>query len=596
MATAGNTLTFDDIITEDQLATSIANRFITWDGSRHQVVSDWKEQYKYIYAKDTTKTANSSLPWKNKTTIPKLTQIRDNLAANYMAGIFPKRKFLKWISEREDDQTRDKTKAILSYSMYMIDYPGFKDTVTRLLYDYIDHGNVFATVDWLDERVETDVKIQSGYVGPVIQRISPYDIVFNPAAADFSRTPKIIRSIVTLGDLQEYLQRLSADDGASKVAEDTFNYLLEIRGRAATFAAGLQTQSELYSFDGFGSLSAYLDSGTAEVLTFYGDFYDSEANKFYKNHIITVVDRHKVVRNEPNPSDAGIPPIRHSGWRLRQDNLWAMGPLENLVGMQYRLDHIENLKSDFFDIVYAPPVKIRGHVEPFVWAPMEQIYMGDDGDVELLSPTMNPMQANFEMDALEAKMESLAGAPKEALGFRTPGEKTAYEVQRLENAAARVFQSKISQFEEQVIEPLLNDMIELARRKVDETTVRVLNDELMTTSFLTLTADQLKGAGRIRPIAARHYAEVAERVQSITQFYQTVGADPEVRAHISSQKIARAFEDMLDFGEFKMVEPYIRLTEQAEAQSLQMQNEEDTLMTASTPSGLTPEDTDVPFA
>ncbi len=90
MATAGNTLTFDDIITEDQLATSIANRFITWDGSRHQVVSDWKEQYKYIYAKDTTKTANSSLPWKNKTTVPKLTQIRDNLAANYMAGIFPR--------------------------------------------------------------------------------------------------------------------------------------------------------------------------------------------------------------------------------------------------------------------------------------------------------------------------------------------------------------------------------------------------------------------------------------------------------------------------------------------------------------------------
>ena len=35
-------------------------------------------------------------------------------------------------------------------------------------------------------------------------------------------------------------------------------------------------------------------------------------------------------------------------------------------------------------------------------------------------------------------MEEMAGAPKEAMGFRSPGEKTAYEVQRMENAASQV--------------------------------------------------------------------------------------------------------------------------------------------------------------
>jgi hypothetical protein len=33
-------------------------------------------------------------------------------------------------------------------------------------------------------------------------------------------------------------------------------------------------------------------------------------------------------------------------------------------------------------------------------------------------------------------MEEMAGAPKEAMGFRSPGEKTKYEVQRLESAAS----------------------------------------------------------------------------------------------------------------------------------------------------------------
>jgi len=52
------------------------------------------------------------------------------------------------------------------------------------------------------------------------------------------------------------------------------------------------------------------------------------------------------------------------------------------------------------------------------------------------------------------------------MGFRSPGEKTKYEVQRLENASARIFQNKINQFEEQIVEPLLNAMLELARRNL----------------------------------------------------------------------------------------------------------------------------------
>lgn len=42
--------------------------------------------------------------------------------------------------------------------------------------------------------------------------------------------------------------------------------------------------------------------------------------------------------------------IVHAGWRYRPDNLWAMGPLDNIVGMQYRIDHLENLKADAMDL------------------------------------------------------------------------------------------------------------------------------------------------------------------------------------------------------------------------------------------------------
>lgn len=585
-------LQLDDIILKDQLGCEIAERFQTWDDLRAGKKAEWRELYKYIYATDTRTTSNSVLPWKNTTTTPKLTQIRDNLYANYMASMFPKRKSIVWEGASQEDSVKEKADAIQAYASYMVEYQGFKDTISRLVLDYIDYGNVFATVDWLDERVETDTQVKTGYVGPVIRRISPFDIVIDPTAPDIYRSPKIVRSITSLGDLKEYLQRLSTDDGEREAAEELFDYLRNIRLRMSSFTGELSTKDDFYRVDGFSSFRAYLQSGYAEVLTFYGDLYDTESDTFYKNRIIQVVDRHKVIRNDPNPSDVGLPPIYHCGWRPRQDNLWAMGPLDNLVGMQYRLDHIENLKADFFDLLAFPPLKVKGYVEDFTWGPFEKIYTSEEGDIEPLAVPHNPLTANLELQTLEQKMEEFAGSPKEAMGFRTPGEKTAYEVQRLENAAARIFQAKIVQFEEQILEPLLNAMLELARRKMDETVIRVIDDEFQVATFLNLTPEDISGSGRIRPVAARHFAEVAERVQNVTNLYQMLMGDPLLMQHFSSVNLAKMFEELLDLEQFKLVEPYVRLAEAAEAQQLQNQHDEETMMAIQTPSGLTPDDFD----
>jgi hypothetical protein len=596
MPAAGSVLQLNQIISADDIGNAIAVKYQEWESFLNEQKGRWKELYAYIYATDTTKTSNAGNPWKNTTTTPKLTQIRDNLYANYMASLFPTRRWLKWEGATKDDESKDKTDAILAYMGYVIEQPQFKETVARLILDYIDTGNTFAMPAWLDERVEQESSIQVGYVGPVARRIAPADIVFNPAAEFFVKTPKIVRSLISLGELKDLLDSITVGDEDRNAADELFKYLRDVRMRVSSFQGDLSNVDTQYQIDGFTSFRNYLESGYAEVLTFYGDLYVPETGEFLKNHIIQVVDRHKVIRKGPNPSALGTSNIYHSGWRPRQDNLWAMGPLENLVGLQYRLDHTENLKSDFFDMVYAPPLKVRGYVEDFTWAPLEKIYVGDDGDVEIVAPTINPLQANFELDRLVMTMEEMAGAPKEAMGFRTPGEKTMYEVQRLENAASRIFQAKIAQFEEQILEPLLNGMLELARRHMDETTLRVIDDEYKVATFMNLTADDISGAGRIRPIGARHFVEQSQRVQNVNMFFSSAaGQDEAIRSHFSSVSTAKMFEELLDLQEYKLVEPYIRLTEQAEAQQLSMQHEEDTLMGLQTPSGMTPEDSDVPF-
>lgn len=583
---AGNVLEIDEVIVPDQLGTFIADQWLTWNNMRQPKIASWREVREYVYATDTTTTTNSKLPWTNKTTIPKLCQIRDNLYANYMASMFPKRKWLEWEGNTKEDSDRQKKEAIITYMAYTIEQPQFKNVLSLLVQDYIDYGNCIVSAEWEDGTVELEDKTQVGYVGPVPRRHSPLDIVFNPIASSFEKSPKITRALIGLGECKEMLERLSTPETEGAYIE-LWEYMKRLR--SSKFETGFDNheKNRQYQIDGFDSFQSYIESGTVELLTFYGDAYDHNTGEFYRNHVFVVADRHKLLYKAPNESFFGRPPMFHSGWRPRQDNLWAMGPLDNLIGLQYRLDHVENLKADVFDLLTFPPLKVKGMVEDFEWKPFEKIYVGDDGDVTPIAPPFQILQANTEISYLTSMMEEMAGSPKEAMGFRTPGEKTAYEVQRLENAASRIFQSKITQFEEQILEPLLNAMLELARRKMNSSQFRVFDDELKATSFLTIAPGDIAASGTLRPMAARHFAEKAERIQNINSFFQSpVGQDQAVSAHFSGIKLAKMVEDLLEITEYELVTPFIRMAEQADAQRLAQAAHEQVMMETQTATGL----------
>jgi hypothetical protein len=298
--------------------------------------------------------------------------------------------------------------------------------------------------------------------------------------------------------------------------------------------------------------------------------YDADTNQFMKNRVITIVDRSYVLSNEQNPSWLGKASVFHVGWRDRPDNLYAMGPLDNLVGMQYRIDHLENLKADVFDQIAYPILKIRGDVEDFDFEPAARIYMGEEGDVGYLVPDATALNADFQIQNLENKMEMMAGAPREAMGIRSAGEKTAFEVNQLMTAAGRIFQHKTAHFERVFLEPILNAMLEAARRNMDYAdTIRVLNEDTGVFFFEQITKEDIKANGKIVPMGARHFAERAQRVQSITQLYQLKLADPAIATHMSGKEFARILADEL--GEPTLFSENVAVSEQMETQKMMME-------------------------
>lgn len=145
---AGTTVDFTSIIHSDQLACEIANRYREWDMLRNKWVESRKELRNYLYATSTLTTSNAILPWSNTTTIPKLTQIADNLHANYMATLFPKKQWMRWEALDKDSGYERKKGIIQDYIDNKLRQSGFISTASLLLQDWIQTGNCFATVSF----------------------------------------------------------------------------------------------------------------------------------------------------------------------------------------------------------------------------------------------------------------------------------------------------------------------------------------------------------------------------------------------------------------------------------------------------------------
>lgn len=557
---------------DDSLANKIADMWVRWDNARNVWKSDQQELRNYLFATDTRKTSNSKLPWKNSTVTPKLTQIRDNLHANYMAALFPSENWFFWEATDKSPELTKKRYAITNYLKQKLKASNFQLLISQLVYDYIDFGNVVVTYDYVRDIISDNTgNVVSRYVGPKAYRINPSDIVFNPLSETFDKTPVVRRMLKSIGDLM--------NDVETKPA---LNYNKGVLNKALQFRQNYRDDPEFkkelnMAIDGFGSADEYLDSDMVELLEFWGDIYDPDTKQLLRNQLVTVIDRKWILRKQPNPMWTGSKPMFHCGWRLRTDNLWAQGPLDQLVGMQYRIDHLENLKADVFDLIAYPVMVVKGStVEEFEYEPGATVFVGDEGGLEFLRPDATALQADMQITELMNRMEELAGAPKQAMGIRTPGEKTKYEVQSLENAAGRIFQSKVSWFERNILEPLLNGMLAEAIRNFEGVErIRTVDEDYGTEAFVEVTKNDLTAAGKIYPIGARHFGEQARFIQELNQTMMAVQAIPTVAAHISGKAIAKALEENLGWQNYKIVQDNAMIFEQAETQRLMNQVAED---------------------
>jgi hypothetical protein len=105
--------------------------------------------------------------------------------------------------------------------------------------------------------------------------------------------------------------------------------------------------------------------------------------------------------------------------------------------------------------------------------------------------------------------------------------------------------------------------------------IKVTDESTGEEFFTTIQKSDIVGSGRISPIGARHFAERARRVQSITQLAQIKAQDPTIAPHMSGKEMARILAEEL--GEVKLFGENISIAEQLETQQAAQDAEADNM-------------------
>lgn len=532
-----NTFEIKELQQPEGLAAAIADKFVTWENSRDKWYRNAKETLENLYATSTRDIYNQTREYDNSTHIPKITQIRDMLITYYLDAMFSLPDYVDWEAYDYDSIDVNTRNTLKSVAKQMVEDSGFKPTIRELVEDYVDYGNCFATVVNVTDTLGDAII----YQGPRAVRLDPLNIYFDPLASDFNRSPKIIRSIKTLGELIAESEDLPEDANMYKEAlNKAIKNRSMVRDRLAETNAEL-IKDDMCNIAGFGNWSAYYASDTVELLTFYGDIYNMEDNKLHRNTRIVVMDRSHVLLEEPIKNYGFKSNIFKAGWRDRKDNLWSMSPLDNIKGMQFMIDFLENKRADIFNYISNPMIVTKGDVEmPEYLYPGCQVGLDVDSDLQFARPDATALQADLYIDRYINLMEEMAGTPREAMGFRTPGEKTAFEVSQLNTASSRLFNEKTRKFELEMLEPLLTLMLRIYMTNPTRT-VKIRNQlEDGTVLFEEVNLDQLQANGRFVAMGSNTYTEKARMAQTVMQIYNSaIPSDPLVFNYFNPKTLAK---------------------------------------------------------
>ena len=216
------------------------------------------------------------------------------------------------------------------------------------------------------------------------------------------------------------------------------------------------------------------------------------------------------------------------------------------------------------------------------YRPGASYYGGVDSDVRAIVPDATALNADNQIANYHRMMEEMAGAPPETRGIRTPGEKTAFEVSKLDQNATMMFVDKARIFE-RMLESMLKESFELMLLNFDiEDYIEVFGEDAEEGGLRALAEASELSRGDFVAMGARHWTRRNRETLEMNNFMTGPLQDPKIRAHVSGVKLAEYWERKLNLEDEGIVEENagvkedVRLQAIAQEEAQQLQEEAQT--------------------
>lgn len=548
---------------KEQAASHILSKFLEWDSYKNPAKDRWQEVEAYRYATDTNNDKMGGNAFDHSNHIPVVGPIAQDLEAIIGQVVLPHEDWFSFKPQDRKSAHKSAKEKVLAFLKNRHKISGFNKVVRKLVSDYITYGNAFGMVEFRDETTEN----KNGYIGPKLKRISPYDIVFDPTASSFEGTAKIIRDLISVGELVRLTQKGMLD-------EEQVSEILEDRKSSRVRSLTTHDKNQQYVPTGFTNYDAYITSGVVEILWFYGDIYDVERGLILNNRKMAAVDGKYLILDEEIETPTGRPHIFHAVWQPRPDNLWGMGPLDNIIGINYQINHRENAKNDALDKLINPDKVHLGNVEEvYDDETGVTIYLAPEGGgVQELGVNTQFFQFDLQIDRLSQIARTAARLPLDLIGFRSPGEKTFGEVQALTDGAMRGFIHKAQDFEV-FLEEVLTAELQISAENVASVIQVPGQVQEGVIPFLDIAKKDLQVSGSLIPQGAQRFNRKNQILSTLAQ----ISASPAFQMaapHMSGKAWSKAIEELAELEGFGLVEEFAAITEQAEAMIHQQQAEQ----------------------
>lgn len=545
-----------------QLAAFITNLWDRYQRNKDEVMDRWQEVQEYRNATDTTEISSAANLFDHNIHVPLIEKIAPQLEAIILQTLIPHENWFDFQAYDAASNNKEKRHNLKEYFKNRYHVSDQNLTLSKWVSDIVDTGNGFLQMGFTNGGQMRGSK--TGYIGPTTVRISPYDIVFDPVCTSFHDSFKIIREMITVGELYKRGEQGVFD-------KDMIKDLLSNRQNFNPQDYSTRKKNAQYVPTGYRSIEEYYNSGYVEILWFYGSIFDSYNQELMEDRTVVVADSKYVVLDQATDTWDGKPYICHTGWQPRQDNLWYRGPLENLLGMNYMANHRENAKSHALDKMIHPDMFFSGDIQPLYDEETGQInYIAPEGgQVTEIGDNTQFLQFQTEVDRMVAMSLETIGLPPQFLGFRTAGEKTLGEVTALQEGAMRPFLHKLRNME-RALEFMINSHLQLTYDNmgdVVEVGIRTA-DGILKTSKLTKQDFRINGG-----FVARGASRFSQKQKLMTDLIQinATGLMALTQPHWSSVKTAEKVADFMELGGEGIIKPWVAMEEQMQAQMKQTQ-------------------------